>query len=805
MRASNRLRRHRKMLQLLSLLTLASFAVCSSQQVREASTRLQVVEVFASPRGDDSADGRSAKTPVRHLATARDLLRRLRAGQPAAFPGRVWLLPGVYTPAETINLTAADSNAVWSGLPNSSSLGALAAQELPVISGGGPPLRWTAIGPHNSLSTCTLLTSEAAMGGRDEDFAFPQLFSDGNRVPIATAPAAALTDPTAFYRWQEATTGASATTFRFNTSIINSTAWLPAGNASTTEDLTALIFDSPWGANPRRMRSFSGTAGTVELERSLQAALSDNMFLGVKRWAVLNVQGGALGPNRYRYSSGSGKITFNFCSNSSSEPEYAVVPRLVTIMRVSAGATNISFEGVRFAHSAIPKNIPEFSYGAAQRGAVEVGPNANGVTFASAMFTQVGGNALQAMHQVSGLTVRGCVFKDVGGRGFTTTLEHTGSAQDCEKLLVTDSAFDGCGQVFMQQPYCVFVSGASGITVRHNDITNVPYSGIRVWGHFPSAAETTAAFDAGDAAVFNISANHVHDVGLSLLSDFGGIFVTTTPAHNVADCVEGYGDNYCNVLALVRGNVVHGVRHHDHGGTGIYTDESSGRTNITGNLVFNCSGWGLHLHCGWKHTVSDNLFAGNCAVPPAPFPQYQERDYAAEPWCNFHSHTTSSQGVALTRNVFDQRVAVQAGGVGRHVSIFNNASARATYGNLSNLLVNATLNANLYVCGDGSSCSHDFPGGMSLAQWQDWGGEDSRSASVTDPGYGPDPNTTLGRRRDFRLFTDRSPALRAIGFEPLALAEVGPRQEVLRLAVCRNDGGDSGRWWNGCTVEPLCL
>jgi len=355
----------------------------------------------------------------------------------------------------------------------------------------------------------------------------------------------------------------------------------------------------------------------------------------------------------------------------------------------------------------------------------------------------------------------------------------------------------------MQQPYCIFVSGARNITVRHNDITNVPYSGIRVWGHFNSSSANTAAFDSGAAAVFNISGNHVHEIGMSLLSDFGGIFVTTRPAHGSNDCVAGYGDNSCNVLALVAGNSVHSVRHHDHGGAGIYTDESSGRTNVTDNLVFNCSGWGLHLHCGWKHVVVNNLFAGNTAVAPAPFAAYEKSDYAAEPWCNFHSHNTSSQGFSLWRNIFDQAVAPQVG-VGRPVPIFNNApsTAPSTYGNISNVLVNTTLDMNLYTCADGDSCGCNFPRNRSLAAWQAWGGKDAHSVGGL-PGYLPDLREALAIRRDFRVDPGRSAAVSHIGFKPLPLQQVGPRPDVQRLVACHNNGGDAGVWWRGCAVGAL--
>ena len=151
---------------------------------------------------------------------------------------------------------------------------------------------------------------------------------------------------------------------------------------------------------------------------------------------------------------------------------------------------------------------------------------------------------------MKGVSATGCVFSDIGGRGFTTTLEHTSAQQDATGIRVLDSVFEGCGAVFMQQPFCVFVSGKSDITVAHNDISQVaalgisshppfarlprahsparrpclllkdvsssshcimismciililqvPYSGIRVWGFDRSAPD----FDSGKP-VFNIS------------------------------------------------------------------------------------------------------------------------------------------------------------------------------------------------------------------------------------------------------------------------------------------------------------
>jgi hypothetical protein len=253
-------------------------------------------------------------------------------------------------------------------------------------------------------------------------------------------------------------------------------------------------------------------------------------------------------------------------------------------------------------------------------------------------------------------------------------------------------------------------------------------------------------------------------------------------------------------------------------------------------LVFNASGWGVHIHCGAWHVVTNNVFAGNAAVlPPASFPQYTFQDYAAEPFCNFQFHPHAPQRVQVTRNIFDQSVAPSVG-IGRTVSILNNNTVQHQgYGNTSNAIRNATLDYNLYSCwdavtyvangvgsggggggggGDGrgtidaarNGCRSDFPGdtvaGRTFAGWKAAAHQDEHSV-VGSPGFGDDAATTLALRRDFRVDPARSEAVRAIGFEPLdARADaVGPRSSLLSLAHCHNFGGDVGVWWQGCSLS----
>ena len=357
----------------------------------------------------------------------------------------------------------------------------------------------------------------------------------------------------------------------------------------------------------------------------------------------------------------------------------------------------------------------------------------------------------------------------------------------------------GAGKVFLQQPFCIFLSGRQNISAIHNDISDVAYTAIRIWA-WDVQGERLHDFNQGVAAVFNVSYNHVHQAGTGLLSDFGAIFVTSRPGS--PDCVATWGADKCAVAALVHGNVIHNVRHFDHSGIGLYTDESSSSANLTGNLVYDCGSWGLHLHCGTRHVVQNNIFAGNAAQKPdTSVATYAERgDYAAEPFCNFGSHPTSTQGALLLKNIFDQQDAPLAG-IGRPVSIFNNLSDSnsSVYGNVSNTVGGMEFASNIYSFASGVVAQ--FPGGRTLQTWQKETGEDNGSVRGA-PGFADNLLAALARL-DFRVDPVRSAAVREVGFVPLDLSSVGPRAKALELAVCSNDGGDHGVWWQGCSTAPL--
>lgn len=498
-------------------------------------------EIWVSPKGSDTSGTGSQLSPLKSPLAARDLVRSRRAQQYIE-SATIFLAGGVYKLTSTLNLTALDSNTTWQpwpGTPHS-------PRDLPTFS-GGVSLDWR---PTTSTQgRCRLFNARFPpnIGKAGRAYIYPQLFVNGERAEITRLPVSG------FYYWSPVHPPWNASrSFAVNLSTVDPSQWadLTGNKSDDMSDVSLVVSPAPWSFVARRWKTVS-PAGVISATTAFDVALDGHKLPGAKRFYVVNVQRGPIAPGAYRYSSrDGGVITLNYCG---SDAPSAVLPDsdIVTLLRITDDARNITFDSVKFSHTPSGHNPSSYSYGPAESGAVEVS-SAVYITFRACSFTHLGANGFQLRHNASHVAVKGSIFLDIGGRGYTTTLEHTNSEQDAENIMVTDSVFDGCGKIFLQQPYCVFVSGRKAIEVSHNEITATPYAGIRIWAWNVDIIRS-AAFKAG-IPVFNVSFNHVHGVGMNFLSDFGAIFITTRPAAGTSDCVSGYGAARCNVAALVHGS-----------------------------------------------------------------------------------------------------------------------------------------------------------------------------------------------------------------------------------------------------------
>jgi hypothetical protein len=180
------------------------------------------------------------------------------------------------------------------------------------------------------------------------------------------------------------------------------------------------------------------------------------------------------------------------------------------------------------------KRVPgHVSFRAAERVAVE-----------GNRFAHLGGQALVLYEAGSANAVRGNVIHDVSGGGIEVRGRGTGNR-------VADNWIHDIG-IDYRSSIAIAVEGAPNATVAHNQVNDVPYTGI--WGESPRGLRIV------DNLVFD-AVRHV--------PDGGGIYL---PAEQGTSFDDG---------ALVRGNVVH-----DSGGVGIYPDVGADWVTLERNVVY---------------------------------------------------------------------------------------------------------------------------------------------------------------------------------------------------------------------------
>ena len=248
---------------------------------------------------------------------------------------------------------------------------------------------------------------------------------------------------------------------------------------------------------------------------------------------------------------------------------------------------------------------------------------------------------------------------------------------------------------------------AIGVWIGHSPHNIVEHNDIFDLYYTGLSVGWTWGYAASRAHHNDIGFNHVHTLGQGVLSDMGCIYT----------------------LGISPGTVIHDNHFHDvksfsYGGWGLYTDEGSTGIVMKNNLVYRCTKGGFHQHYGKENRVENNILA------------------------------------------FAEQHQVQRTRTEEHISFFFERNI-VYWDNDSPLLGsnwrddNFRMDRNVYYH---AGKPVTFPGGLSLAQWQEQRGQDKHSI-VADPGFA-DPS-----KDDYHLRSD-SPALK-LGFKPFDYSRAG--------------------------------
>ncbi len=297
----------------------------------------------------------------------------------------------------------------------------------------------------------------------------------------------------------------------------------------------------------------------------------------------------------------------------------AVVPRLETLLRVVGSADrpvrNLSFRGLRFAHTALPLGPHGHDGGQASFSVpTERGkgyrPQSSAIAFQhtrecrleACTVEAIGGTGVWAQAGCRDLHIVRNSVRDLGAVGIMIGLLHDPGAGSPDLLTgnrITDNdvslpAQDFLGGVGIWQGF------ASGSLIAHNHVHRTPYTAISVGWRWNDQPTTNRAN--------RVIANHIHHVMLRL-GDGGGVYTLG----NQPD-------------SEVSGNWVHDVPRsgfsHAAPNNGLYFDQGSSGFTARDNLVHDTSGIPVRFHFrgGGSVTARDNVLvsddAGGVISPP---------------------------------------------------------------------------------------------------------------------------------------------------------------------------------------------
>jgi hypothetical protein len=187
--------------------------------------------------------------------------------------------------------------------------------------------------------------------------------------------------------------------------------------------------------------------------------------------------------------------------------------------------------------------------------------HASSLTLTGNTFQHLGAAGLQLGSNVTGSVVRGNVVTDTSGNGIEIgdgTASALPSGNTIDNNWVHHVAVDYSGGVGIFQGY------ARSDTIAHNQVNDVPYSGISSnwgWGRTPQVSS-------GNQILNNLVFDHMQQH-----SDGGGIYVLGQEGDSLADGLQ------------ISGNVVRNGNSAG-GGHAIYTDGGSQFITMTGNAMF---------------------------------------------------------------------------------------------------------------------------------------------------------------------------------------------------------------------------
>ncbi|MDE3067144.1 MAG: right-handed parallel beta-helix repeat-containing protein [Verrucomicrobiota bacterium] len=524
-------------------------------------------EFWVSAEGNDISPGTRAQpfaSVAAALRQAREVRRLGKVGMEE--PVRIMLRKGVYSLASPLLVSSEDS-----GTKTSPTLIEAAPGEQPVLSGGVRIVGWKKATEKTpglpAAASGNVWVADAPRSG-GQWLLFRQLWVNGRKAIRARQPNAGTLHHLAAWdaKKQEA--------------------WIPAADVAGVREVAGMemMLDQVWELAVLRLKTlriegdracltFQQPEGGIEFEHPWPPVMVNRRYQAP--FFLANVIEFVDSPGEWFENPAAGKVYYWPWQGEDMTRADVIVPALETLVRVEGSldrpVTDVQFKGITFEYATwlrpsvagdVPLQAGMYMLDVCRlkppgtfyhRGldnqewigrppaAVSV-KNANHVVFERCRFEHTAAAGLDFQSGTHDDRVEGCVFRDLGGNGiqlgrFSDPGVETHVPYDpkdrreiCAHEILRDNLVTECGaEDWGSVGICV--GYARGVSIEHNELFNLPYSGISLGWGWTKAANCMKNN--------RIMANRIHQVA-TRLGDAGGIYTLSAQRGTVIcdNCVS---------------------------------------------------------------------------------------------------------------------------------------------------------------------------------------------------------------------------------------------------------------------------
>ncbi|MBI2300968.1 MAG: right-handed parallel beta-helix repeat-containing protein, partial [Armatimonadetes bacterium] len=361
-------------------------------------------------------------------------------------------------------------------------------------------------------------------------------------------------------------------------------------NWPNLSDIDLFLFQI-WETEVFPLKSVDEATGTLEVTGSTKWPFA---WAGAdQRYWIENHPGALDAPGEWQLDRETGKLSILAMPGEDLSKAEVVAPAAAQLVLLQGDAAagqwveHLTFEGLAFEHTDWP--LPPEGHGDWQSAVtVNAAIQANGARECALVGCEVahtGGYGIWFESGCQGDRVERCELRDLGAggvrigqAGIPAPALATGGCT-VHNNFIHDGGHLHCGAIG------VWVGQSSDNRITHNEICDLRYTGISVgwsWGFNPTTCHNNLIAD-----------NHLHHLGLEVLSDMGAIYTLGISTGTV-----------------VRHNLIHHVVGYQRSGSaGIYPDEGSSGILYEDNVAYQTVSGGFSIHYGRGLIARNNIFA----------------------------------------------------------------------------------------------------------------------------------------------------------------------------------------------------